>query len=1124
MLTSASVLTRPHPAARRDGGWKGLAVATATVTVLFTDLVGSTELMSRLGEEAAEGLRQEHFGLLRGAIGESGGREVKNLGDGLMVAFDGVAAALACGVSMQQAVSARPVDREPLAIRVGVATGEADVDDGDYFGLPVVEAARLCAEAAGGEILTTQLVRMLARSRGGFDLEPVGELELKGLDEPVDAFRVCWEPVAAADDTTLAVPQRLISLATSRFVGRDAERALLVTALKEAEQGDRRAVLLSGEPGIGKTTLASSFALDAAEGGASVLYGRCDEDLFVPYQPWVEALGYLVEHAPDELIRAHVEQFGAVLGRVVPQLWRRTASHAVDTGPGDDESDRPLLFAAVVDLLVRASERSALVVLLDDLHWADAPTVQLLRHVLGVNRSLRVLFIATFRDSDVGPDHVLADALAAMHREQGVERVPLRGLGDDDLLRLLEVTAGHDMDDDGVALRDALLAETDGNPFFVRELLLHLSETGALYQDDTGRWVAAEYLRSAGLPVSIREVVGRRVLGLGPEHKRVLTMGSVIGRDFDVDLLERVVDSDIDHLIDLCDAAVAARVLRENERGGYTFAHALIERALYDELSGNRRARAHRAVAEALEELHGDQPGALAGQLAYHWSKAVRPDDAGKAIEYARLAGDRALTTLAPEEALRWYTQALELLDADPGAELMARARVLVGLGDAQRQCGVPGYRETLLEAAHLADRVDDVDLLVRAALTNHRGFQSSIGTTDTERVEVLERALERLGDHDSADRARLLAQSCMERHYSATLEDRLALGEQAIATARRSGDPTALVDCLHRACVATLTVSTLERRVAWSNEACDVADALGDPAARFLAHNQRFQCAVEEGALAEIRTQMAAMGEITDRLPHAGFRWITAFDRVVLTILAGDLDPAEREAEEAFSLGLESGQPDAMAIYGAQLVNIRSRQGRLGELLPLVEQVAADNPGLPVYRGVVAMASLESGDVDRARRWLEEERALGFPVPEDGGWSTAHLYLSDVAARLGDRGAAETLRDRMVPFADRVVTTTITASPVMGFYVAKLEHLLGRHDVADASFRRALAIHEQLESPVLVAMTEAAWAALLVDRAEGTDVDDARTLAQRALATAERGGYGYVRRDAQTVLEQLAS
>jgi class 3 adenylate cyclase/tetratricopeptide (TPR) repeat protein len=1105
-------------------------MALTTVSVLFTDLVGSTELLSRVGEATADELRREHFTSLRGAIGDAGGREVKNLGDGLMVVFDGAVAALACAVAMQQAMEARPVDAERLSIRVGVSVGEAESEDGDFFGLPVVEAARLCAKAGGGEILTTEMVRLLTRSRGGFDLEAVGELELKGLDDPVAAFRVRWEPIdPSAGGVGVPVPQRLVSVAVRGFVGRDDERERMVAALKDAAGGDRRAVLVGGEPGIGKTTLAASFAMQAAEAGATVLYGRCDEDLFVPYQPWVEALDHLVAHLPDDVLAAHVEASGTALGRVLPALARRVGAGgggAGVTGSSSGESDRPQMFAAVVDLLARAAERAPVVLLLDDLHWADAATTQLLRHVLTVSRALPLLVIGTFRDSEVGPDHDLADTLAVLHREHGVDRVALRGLGDDELLRLLEQTAGHEMNDEGVALRDALLAETDGNPFFVGEMLRHLAETGGIYQDESGHWTSTEELRTGGLPISIREVVGRRVLRLGPETQRVLTLASVIGRDFDLDLLERVVDVDADHLVDLCDAAVAAAVLQEQTGGeGYTFVHALIYRSLYDTLSRNRQARAHRAIAHALEELCGNAPGDRIGQLAHHWAQATRPTDTAKAVDYACQAGSRALAGLAPDEALDWYTRALEMLDADPDPAVhdpAVRAQLLVDLGDAQRQCGVPAYRETLLDAAHLADQIDDIDLLVRAALTNHRGFAASIGTSDTERLEVLDLALERLGDSSSADRARLLAQSCMEQAFTATLDDLVALAEQAIDTARRSGDPAALVDTLTAACYGTMTSATLDRRIAWSDEACGLADTLGDPAARFHAHREGGTSALENAQLDELRAHRVAMEEISDRLPHAGLRWISAFHRVVPAVLAGDLDDAERLAGEALTLGFDSGQPDAMAIYGPQLINIRSRQGRLGEMVSLIDQAATDNPGLPALRTALAAACLEAGDHDRARQIFEEARDLGFPAPENTNWSTMHYYWSDLAIHFGDRRAAETLHERVTPYADHIVTTQITVSPVFGHFVAKLEHLLGRYDDADASFQRALAIHERLESPVLVAMTWVAWAAMLADRADGPDLDHARSLGEQALEVADRSGYGTVARDARAVLDKV--
>ncbi len=1098
-------------------------MATETVTVLFTDLVGSTELLSRLGEAAADELRREHFGLLRAAIADAGGREVKNLGDGLMVTFDGVGAGLACAVAMQQAIAARAVSAEPLTIRVGVAAGEAEADEGDYFGLPVVEASRLCARAEGGEILTTDMVRLLARSRGGFDLELLGDLELKGLDDPVTVHRVHWEPLAGDDNPVLPVPSRVASIARSRYVGRVQEMEVLNVALKETQAGDRRAVLLSGEPGIGKTTLAARFAERAANQGTSVLYGRCDEDLFVPYQPWAEALGYLVEQAPIDLLRAHIAEYGTVLGRVVPAIWGRTVAQAADE-KGSDETDRPRFFAAVVDLLSKASQRTPVVVLLDDLHWADAGTVELLRHLLSANRRLSVMIVGTFRDADVGPDDPLAAALAALHREQGVTRLPLRGLDDSELMDFLELMAGHELEDDGLALRDALLAETDGNPFFVGELLRHLAATGAIYQDEDGHWRAAEDLRTAGLPVSIREVVGQRVHSLGEETTRVLTLASVIGRDFDLDLLERVADVDADQLVDLCDAAVEAQVLRERDRGaGYTFAHALIERTLYDNVSANRRARAHRAVAAALEDLTQGEPGPRVGELAYHWAQATRPSDAGKAVAYAGQAGARALATFSPAEALRWYSQALELLDADAAGDDRTRAELLVGLGVAQRQLGIPAYRETLLQAAWAADHAGDVALLARAALANNRGWQSRTdGTADEERLEVLHHALAAIGRDAPATRARLLALLGAEQIYSKPLPERVALAEEAIALARSCDDATTTLHVLIYAQRALICPSMRAERHAWMTEALALADELRDPFFQCLALDSLMQCELEHAKRERFDEILQTKAGIIETLPDANLQWSHTFHLALRAVVDGDLEKAEELATKALDLGLETGQEDALIIYGAQLINIRMRQGRMAELVPLLEDAVASRPRLHVYRAVLAVGYAEADDEPRCRQLLDAEYAAGFAVPEDTNCLTTYAYWADSAIRTGHTEAADVLLGRITLFADHLPTTGVSTSPVMAHSIGRIQHFLGRLDAADAAYGQALQLHERLQCPIFVSTTQAAWAALLADRDRRDDRVRARTLAGQARQIAAGGGYGNVEREATALLERL--
>ena len=396
-------------------------MATATVTVMFTDLVGSTALMSQVGEVVAEELRREHFALLRSAVVAANGREVKNLGDGLMVVFPSAADAVEAGVAVQRSfVRRNRRARHPLVVRVGIAVGDADVDDGDYFGVPVVQAARLCAVCDGGDVLCSSAVQLLGGGRTGVGFESVGELQLKGLDAPVPAVRLVWTADAVEDARPL--PARLAMAVSDQFVGREMEHQVLVDAWKgTGHDSTRRVVLVSGEPGIGKTTLTARFAHEVHDAGALVLYGRCDEDLGVPYQPWLEALGQIVDVAPTEVLVDHVQDRGAHLARWVPKLSQRTG--VTEPAASDGDGERVVLSACVVDLLERICVEQPVFLVLDDLHWADRQTVQLLRHVLTSTRPLRLLVAGTFRESDLSADHPVTGLLAVTHREQATDLV-----------------------------------------------------------------------------------------------------------------------------------------------------------------------------------------------------------------------------------------------------------------------------------------------------------------------------------------------------------------------------------------------------------------------------------------------------------------------------------------------------------------------------------------------------------------------------------------------------------------------------------------------------------------------------------------------------------------------------
>ena len=647
-----------------------------TVTVLITDLVGSTQLESRVGPIAAEELREEHFRLLRDAVGEAGGREVKNTGDGLMVAFESAAAAVACAILIQQLFERRNRSAvEPLLIKAGVSAGDASIAEGDVFGMPVIEAARLCDRCSAGQILATEIVAHLAAGRG-HAFTALGALELKGLPEPLEVVEVVWEQLAQAG--SIPLPERLCELPATGYVGREAERGRLTELWEQAGEGSLRLALIGGEAGVGKTRLSVQLALQVHEEGATVLYGRCDEDLSVPYQPWAQALGHLVKEAPRRVLDAHVERHGGDLSRLVSSLGHRLPDLPA-TRQSDPDTERYLLHGAAAGLLETAGEDEPLLLILDDLQWADLSTLSLLRHVVTQCPSMVVMVMGLYRDSDLSRDHPLTALLADLHRDQGGERIKLAGLECEDVLVLMEALAGHELDEDGRELALEITHETAGNPFFAGELLRHLIESGGIAQGSDGRWGLRSSIADLGLPQSVREVVSRRVERLGEQSQQILTMAAVIGRTFDVELLDLLVDGDEEELLDALERGAQAALLVESlERvGRFSFAHALISHALYDTLGTTRRSWLHRRVAEALEELCSEAPGerlvaelseavgsagGSAATLAYHWREAGHLD---KTVDYLLMAAERAMRGGAEAESVTLYNQALDLIPED---------------------------------------------------------------------------------------------------------------------------------------------------------------------------------------------------------------------------------------------------------------------------------------------------------------------------------------------------------------------------------------------------------------------------------------------------------------------------
>jgi hypothetical protein len=760
---------------------------------------------------------------------------------------------------------------------------------------------------------------------------------------------------------------------------------------------------------------------------------------------------------------------------------------------------------------------------MDDLQWADIPSLQLLRHLVGSDQPLALLVIGAFRDSESITGSAVADLLAQLHREDGVARMSLGGLGNLELLDLVESVTGSSMGEAGLALRDALGRETDGNPFFVGELLRHLVETGLIDRGTDGQWRVAGDVRDRGLPVSVREVIGERVARLGEETERVLSLAAVIGRDFDLDVLEAVAGIGEDRLLDVLDTAVEAILLHDVSGTRYSFAHALVEHALYDGLTGTRRARAHRRVAQAIEEICGDEPGARVGELARHYAESTAPEDLHRAVRYALAASDDALARLAPDDALHWCTQGLTLLDRRHREPDELRCGLLVALGEAQRQTGNAVFRETLLDAARLAQAIESDSLLIAAALANNRGFASVSGLVDAERVAVLEAACKVVAGSKSAEEAQLLALLAVELTYDGDLPRRRELGDRALAIARRDADLATLIRVINKSVRAIDVPETLSERLSLTAEALDAAETLGDPVLQFFCADARGYTLFHAARIDEFDEVLSKARAIAERLNQPTMRWLVMNSDASRSMLAGDLDGAERLAIEAAGIGDASGQPDTATIFTSQIGGLRMMQGRAEEIVDLTFQMVSENPQLPVFATFLGHLYCDLDRPDDARAMLEPFVSDGFrSIPQDGVWLVAMTTAAYAIAELEWADGAETLLTLLRPFAGQIPHTGGACFVEVSYFLGRLAATLGDNDGAESHFAQCARTCERIGSAWGLAANQLAWGRTLVARGDPADLARASELLGEAQRSAQERRYGLVERRARQALDAL--
>jgi class 3 adenylate cyclase len=1070
--------------------------------VWFCDVVGSTEIAEELGDRAFRWLIERFLAVARSAIHGGGGREIDTAGDGMFAIFDAPAAALQAAWEATTAVRDLGVE-----IRSGIHLGEVEQDpDGRVGGIAVHIGARVASLANAGEIFTTATTGELA-SGGGFRFERRGTHALKGLvgrhavvgvvevdgerlGDPLEADEAARRRAAAS---TVARSLRSMELPTVSapveeqarlFVGRVRELEELRSALGDASAGHGSLFLISGEPGIGKSRLMEEVADHAEEDGWRVLTGRCWEGGGAPaYWPWIQ------------VVRAAGGEFDGLAS--TPVAGRPT--EGTQRSPVDPEAARFRLFDEVGRFLAEAARDRPCLIVLDDLHVADEPSLLLLRFLATSVHDRPFVALGSYRETEPTlREHAeLFGELARFGR-----RVPLRGLSPDEVARYMAIASG---DVPAEAMAAKVSDVTGGNPFFLGEVVRTLMAEGKLTSS------GPEALR---LPEEVRALIRRRVSGLSPEAVNTLRVAAVVGRDFDLRVLESTSMLEPDRLVD---------VLAEIERAGvivtdrdhpeaYAFAHDLVRTTLYEDLPVARRRELHRTVGVVLEGLFADDLEPHLAEIAYHLSQAAPLGEAARAVEYSVRAGDRAAAVLAYEDSARQYERALMLL-APSEATSVRRAEILLRLGDARSRAGDPTARGTFEEAAGIGRREADPELMAEAALGYARvlepvqlGLGGILITAQTQlsttAIALLEDALKALPEGDGPLRARALARLATEL-YVTDPGLRLEISQRALDMALRLGDPAALLAALQGRHWATLAPEGVHDRLSNAQQMLLMATGANDDEAAFLARQARLHCFLEMCDPVGVDGELDAMDGIAMRSRQPFRIWHAAGMRAMRTLLSGRAADAEREARQAVGALGQTEQVEYMVEH-AQMVAIRWSQGRLDELLPRIRDHNHRYPYIPRWRD--ALAAAEVGDVGAARAEIERHARDDFAtLPRDGLWILHLSSLAQACVLVGDERRAATLYELLSPYADRMAisVSTMPFGPV-AMRLGMLATLLQLWKEADEHFGLALDRCRVMGALAFEARILVEQAAMLSTRGGLGDEEQAEGLLSQALATSE--------------------
>lgn len=835
-------------------------------------------------------------------------------------------------------------------------------------------------------------------------------------------------------------------------------------------------MLLGGEPGSGKSRLVREFAREAAQGGALVLYGAGDAVARPPYGPFMQAFDHLVQTVdPAELHNALGGGSGA-LTRLLPDLSVRLGQSA-ESATADPDTERHRLHTGVTELLYGIGCRHRVVLIVDDAQWADAPSLLLLRHLVGAAGG-PVRLVATFREEEADMPNALAQTLADLRRSDDVVRMRLGGLSADEVIEFIE-RAGERRPGMAPELAHTISQLTDGNPFLVCELWRALLETDVL--DVSGGVIRlTRPLATLGTPDSVREVVSQRLSRLASPTGVLLDLAATVGPEFAFDSIRPGTGLAEAELRCALDEAVKSGIIEElpERELVYRFTHELVRRAVYDRLTGVRRAELHLRVGEGLETADSRSARALA-ELARHFTAAAPLGEAGRAIEYNVLAARAAFDALAFDQAAELLSTALALGIDEPSR----RAELLIDLGSARQRAGrALDALDAVRSAADLARELGNAELLARAAI----GYEAACWApmmTDQGAVELLEEAVAMVGAERSDLRVALLSGLARALGLRGDQTRGMTARAQAIELARRLGDRTGLATALMRSYWAH--GASLDQTPEMLAEAKQLGEELGNVEIRVEAMAWRIPVFVELADIASARREEVALRETAVATGQPLFIYMAQQFGSAIALADGRLEESEIMASRSYEAGRLLTGRDASATYGVQMFSLRREQGRLSELAPVLRILTArDRAHGPWRPGLVALL-VELGMEAEARRELAQMIDEGLDQFRELLWLASLTYIADACAVIGDETTAACVYHELEPLAE----TNVMIGQLVAYYgpvdryLGMLATTLGEWERAERHFEHAIARCRQMQTTTWLAHTEYEYARLLIAR-----------------------------------------